>query len=72
MARYRLRELMDARGMSTNDLRQRSGVSATTLTDMLMGRREAMPETLDRLADALGVKPEELIEHGAGVNVAGQ
>jgi DNA-binding Xre family transcriptional regulator len=56
---------MDERGLSVSDLAQRAGVSAATLTKLRMGRGEVMPETLERLAEALGVKPEELVEETA-------
>jgi len=62
MTRYRIRELLDERGMSARDRAQRSGVSATTLTNLLQGRGEPLPVTLERLATALGVKTEELID----------
>ena len=62
MPHYRLRELMDARDMSTSDLARRSGVSASTITNLLHDRAEAVYTTLDRLATALGVAPEDLVE----------
>jgi DNA-binding Xre family transcriptional regulator len=65
MARYRLLELMDERGLSVFDLAQRAGVSTAMLTKLRMGKGEAMPETLERLADALGIGPEELVEQPA-------
>jgi transcriptional regulator with XRE-family HTH domain len=61
MARYRIREILDARGMSANELARRSGVSGLTLTNLLQGRTEAMAFTLEKLATALGVTPEELL-----------
>jgi DNA-binding Xre family transcriptional regulator len=62
MARYRLLEVMDERGWSVFDLAQRAGVSTATRTKLRMGRGKAMPETLERLAAALGVKPEKPVE----------
>ena len=65
--RYRLRELLDARDMSANELRRRSGVSAVTLTNMMRGRTEAIDSTLDRIAAALGCQPADLIDDPAPV-----
>lgn len=65
MTRYRLRELLEARDMTVNELRRRSGVSGLTITNMLQGRSEAVETTLQRLADVLGVTPEELIDDSA-------
>jgi transcriptional regulator with XRE-family HTH domain len=63
--RYRLRELLDARGMSANELHRRSGVSGLTLTNMMRGRTEAVDRTLERLAAALGVTVDGLIDDPA-------
>jgi transcriptional regulator with XRE-family HTH domain len=62
MTRYRIRELRLQRGLSQSDLARAAGIAAHTVLNYEHGRHEAMPETLDRLAVALGVKPEELVE----------
>jgi transcriptional regulator with XRE-family HTH domain len=64
MIRYRLRQLMDARNISANELRRRSGVSGGTIAKLLQGRGGIADTTLERLAGALGVKPAELMAGG--------
>jgi transcriptional regulator with XRE-family HTH domain len=61
MTRYRLQELMDERGMSARVLSRRSHTSPATIHKILAGLHEPQPATLERLAEALGVTPEELV-----------
>lgn len=39
-----------------------TGVAFDTINKLELGRREAQPRTLRRLAEALGVEPKELME----------
>jgi transcriptional regulator with XRE-family HTH domain len=50
------------RGFTLMDLATLSGVHPRTLSDYVNGRKPINPKHLDRLADALGVKPQDLNE----------
>ncbi len=56
----KLKRLREERGMSPRELSARSGVSADSITDFEELRRMASPRTARRLADALGVRVEDL------------
>lgn len=56
----RLRDLRESKGLSQDDLARQSGVSKSAIVDLELGRRKPRPSTRRRLAQALGVKPEEL------------
>jgi transcriptional regulator with XRE-family HTH domain len=56
----RLRELREKAALSQNEFSDRSGVSRATIADLEAGNRSAQARTVRRLADALGVEPEEL------------
>ncbi|MBQ1516295.1 MAG: helix-turn-helix transcriptional regulator [Lachnospiraceae bacterium] len=58
----RIRLIREERGMSLNGLATRAEVSAPYLLDLERGARGAKPETLERIAAALGVKVEDLME----------
>jgi transcriptional regulator with XRE-family HTH domain len=62
MTRYRLQELMDTRGLSAWDLANRAHLSMPTIHKIAAGLHEPPPAILERLAEVLGVTPEELIE----------
>ena len=50
-----------ARGMSIRKLAEEAGVSTETIYSLEHGRRDFIwPKTARKLADALGVSPEEL------------
>jgi transcriptional regulator with XRE-family HTH domain len=51
----RLRDLLQARGLTAYALAQKSGVRQQTLSKLLMGERQPMFDTVCRLADALGL-----------------
>lgn len=55
----RLKALRDKRALSQQELADRSGVSRTTILK-LEGGRNAWPQTVRKLARALGVDPAEL------------
>ena len=55
-----LRDLREAKGLSQDDLVKLSGVSKGTIVDFELGRRRPRPSTRRRLANALGVRPEDL------------
>lgn len=58
----RLRELRWRRVLSMRDLEERSGVSHNTIWQIESGRQGAHPRTIRKLAEALGVEPEELLK----------
>ncbi len=58
----RLRELRRRRVLSMRDLEARSGVSHNTIWRIESGRQGAHPRTIRKLAEALGVEPEELLK----------
>ena len=56
----RLRALREAHGYSQEALARLAGLSRPTLSHLEGGVRGAQPSTVERLARALGVNPEEL------------
>ena len=56
----RLKRVREERGMATRELSARSGVSADSISDFEELRRLASPRTARRLAEALGVRVEDL------------
>jgi DNA-binding XRE family transcriptional regulator len=57
----RFKELRAARGLSIRKLAEEAGVSTETIYSLEHGRRDFIwPKTARKLADALGVSPEEL------------
>ena len=65
LVRFRLQELIDAKGTSQSALSRDSGVSFTTISRMCRNvTAQVSLETLGRLARALGgdVEPGDLIE----------
>jgi transcriptional regulator with XRE-family HTH domain len=63
----RLRELRRERVLSLRELEEKSGVSYNTIWRIEDGRQGAHPRTIRKLADALGVRPSELIREGKNV-----
>jgi transcriptional regulator with XRE-family HTH domain len=57
----RFKELRTARGMSIRKLAEEAGVSTETIYSLEHGRRDFIwPKTARKLAEALGVRPEDL------------
>ena len=56
----RLRELRERAALSQEDLAGKSGVSRATIARLEAGERPARPSTRRKLAEALGVLPDEL------------
>ena len=54
----RLRELC---ALSQRELAARAKLSVTTVNRIETGQRKPMPKTVRKLAEALGVTPEELL-----------
>ena len=57
----RLREHRLRRTLTQHELAKLSGVSRPTIAALELGYRRAHPQTARKLAQALKVKPEELI-----------
>ena len=60
----RLRELRREQVLSLRELEEKSGVSYNTIWRIEDGRQGAHPRTIRKLADALGIRPSELIREG--------
>lgn len=57
----RITELRKAMGMTIEDLAERSGVSVSYISRMANGGRNVAVKNLEKLASALGVKPQDLL-----------
>jgi transcriptional regulator with XRE-family HTH domain len=57
----KLKELRRRRVLSMRELEERSGVSHNTIWRIESDRQGAHPRTVRKLAEALGVEPEELL-----------
>ena len=58
----RLRLLRERRGLTQEQLAEKSGVSRTYLARLETGRQDPTLSTLEKLAKALGVKVGRLVE----------
>ena len=58
----RLRQLRVERALSLRTLGERSGVAFATISELENGHRPARLATIRKLADALGVEPNELMK----------
>ena len=56
-----IRRLRELRALSQRELAVRASLSVTTVNRVEGGQRKPMPRTVRKLADALGVTPEELL-----------
>ena len=53
-----------ARTMTVRQLAEKASVNHGAISQMEQGKRQPHPETLRRLAEALEVRPEELLRDG--------
>ena len=60
--RVQLKRLRQQQALSLRDLARRSGVAYDTINRLELGKQDAQPRTIRRLADALGVQPKELMK----------
>jgi transcriptional regulator with XRE-family HTH domain len=60
----RLKELRREQVLSLRELEEKSGVSYNTIWRLEDGRQGAHPQTIRKLAEALGVEPAELLKEG--------
>ena len=58
----RLRKLRREKALSQQDLMRMTGIAQATLSDLEGGKREARASTLRKLAEALEVRPIELMK----------
>lgn len=58
----KLKEVRERRLLTQAELAQRSGVAETTINRLENARHEARFSTVRKLAEALGVEPEALME----------
>ena len=56
----KIKRLREQRALSLTDLAQATGLSRVTINRIENGKQRPMPRTTRKLADALGVKVEEL------------
>jgi len=56
-----VRRLRELRALSQRDLAVLAKLSVTTINRIESGQRKPMPRTVRKLAEALGVTPEELL-----------
>jgi transcriptional regulator with XRE-family HTH domain len=60
--RSQLKRLRQEQALSLRDLARRSGVAYDTINRLELGKQDAQPRTIRRLAEALGVQPKELMK----------
>ncbi len=60
----RLRRLRQERALSLRELGEMTGVAFDTINKLELGKRQAQPRTIRKLARALGVEPKELMKGG--------
>ncbi len=60
--RVQLKRLRQEQALSLRDLARRSGVAYDTINRLELGKQDAQPRTIHRLAEALGVQPKELMK----------
>jgi DNA-binding XRE family transcriptional regulator len=67
MARLtRLKDVRLRKALTQQQLAERAGVNRVTIARIELGTDEPFPTTVRRVADALGVEPEELLEPVTG------
>jgi transcriptional regulator with XRE-family HTH domain len=59
----RLRALRQAKVLTQGELGELAGVRTGTIADLENGRHVARPSTIRKLAKALEVSPQDLLEH---------
>ena len=56
----KIKRLREQRALSLTDLAQRTGLSRVTINRIENGKQKPMPRTTHKLAEALGVRVEDL------------
>lgn len=70
--RLKLREVRQRKFLTQQQLADKIGTSKANISKLETGQQAPRPSTVLRLAEALGVEPEELIDWGGGAGEAGQ
>jgi len=65
-----LKQWRPARGYSTRPLAQITGLTKGTIVALEVGRSKGWPQTWKRVADALGVQPEQIAEYRRIIGLA--
>jgi transcriptional regulator with XRE-family HTH domain len=58
----RLKTVRERKAFTQEQLAEKAGVSRATLARIETGQNEPYPSTVRKIADALGVEPEQLME----------
>jgi len=56
-----LKQLRRQQALSLRELGDRTGIAYDTINRLELGKQQAQPRTIRRLADALGVEPRALM-----------
>jgi transcriptional regulator with XRE-family HTH domain len=60
----RLRQLRQERALSLRELGEITGIAFDTINKLELGKQDAQPRTIRKLAKAFGVEPRELMKGG--------
>ena len=63
--RLRLREFRERRFLTQQDLADKIGTTKANISLLESGSQQPRPSTIKRLAEALGVEPDELVDWAA-------
>lgn len=64
----KIKEILEARGMSQAELCRRAGFSTGVMSEIISGKRARLnTQTVERIAEGLGVAPGELLGGGSSV-----
>ncbi len=66
----RLREVRERKLLRQEDLAERTGITLSTISRLENGLQRPRVTTIKKLAEGLGVPPEDLIVWGAGEETA--
>jgi transcriptional regulator with XRE-family HTH domain len=58
----KLKSIRREKALSLRELGERSGVAFDTINRLELGKQDAQPRTIRRLAEVLGVEPKELMK----------
>ena len=62
MASLRIKEVCKEKGVSINELAEKVGMSRVSISNMIAGRQSPPVDTLEKIADALGVEAWTLLK----------
>lgn len=62
----RVKELRDARALTQEEVAEKAGITVAALSRIERNTAEPRPTTRRKLAKALGVEPEVLVQAGGG------